>query len=222
MKEDRHIHSNFSDGLNSPEEIVKTAISIGYEKICIVDHVRKDTKWVPDFAHEIMRLKKKYGSKIEILSGIEAKVINLKGDLDLPDNIDGVDFVYSAFHRIPTEEREYLPSREISVNKSKALALWFTAMRKVLKNSVSNVIAHPGAILYDQGVYIPTKVIDTLIKEGKNKTFEINLRHRAPRGEFLTKILKRANVIYGSDAHSSDELLFWSNSLICRTLSQTL
>ncbi|MCK4306964.1 PHP domain-containing protein [candidate division WOR-3 bacterium] len=212
MKEDRHIHSNFSDGLNSPEEIVKTAISTEYEKICIVDHVREDTKWVPDFTHEILRLKKKYGSKIEIFSGIEAKVINLKGDLDLPKDIDKIDFIYSAFHRIPAEEREYLPSREISVNKSMALALWFTAMKAVLKNPIPNVIAHPGAILYDHGVYIPTKVIDTLIKEGKNKIFEINLRHRAPRGKLLSKLLDgKFKIFYGSDSHSVDELLFWES-----------
>ena len=213
IKEDRHIHSKFSDGLNTPEELVKAAIGVGYNKICIVDHVRENTIWVPDFVHDIMRLRKKYGDKIEILSGIEAKAINLKGDLDLPKNIEGVDFVYAAIHRIPIEERKYLPSGEISVNKSRALAFWFTAMRKILKNPIPTIIAHPAAILYKHGVYLSKEVINTLIKEGKDKIFEINLRHRAPRGEFLTRVLKKSKVIYGSDAHSSDELLFWANLL---------
>ncbi|MCX6764329.1 MAG: PHP domain-containing protein [Candidatus Nealsonbacteria bacterium] len=39
MKIDFHIHTNFScDALNSPEEVVLSAISKGFDCICIVDH----------------------------------------------------------------------------------------------------------------------------------------------------------------------------------------
>ncbi len=38
MKADLHIHSTFSDGFASPEEIVKEAIKKGIKCICITDH----------------------------------------------------------------------------------------------------------------------------------------------------------------------------------------
>lgn len=38
MKADLHIHSNFSDGISSPQEIVKAAIEKGIDCICITDH----------------------------------------------------------------------------------------------------------------------------------------------------------------------------------------
>lgn len=38
MKADLHIHSNFSDGISSPQEIVKAAIEKNIDCICITDH----------------------------------------------------------------------------------------------------------------------------------------------------------------------------------------
>ncbi len=209
MKEDMHIHSNFSDGLNFPEEIVTTAISIGYEKICIVDHVREGTKWVSDFANEVLRLKEKYGSKIEIHSGIEAKVIDLRGNLDLPSDFRAVDFVLAAYHRIPRGAREYLSPQEITTDKERALNLWATGMREVLNNPYVNVIAHPTAIMCKYNIPISEDIIDSILGFS-DKCFEINLQHRVPRGKFLAKLLQgKFKISYGSDAHSIDELIFW-------------
>ena len=74
---DRHIHSTFSDGANTPEEIVQEAINrqmttIGFsdhsylffdERFCIKDYT--------GYIAEINRLKEKYRDKIEILLGVE-------------------------------------------------------------------------------------------------------------------------------------------------------
>ncbi len=38
MKADLHIHTNFSDGLSSSQEIVKAAVEKGIDCICITDH----------------------------------------------------------------------------------------------------------------------------------------------------------------------------------------
>ncbi len=76
---DYHIHSTYSDGKSSPEEIILTAISKGVKSIgfsdhsytsfdrCCCMHKNADTAYIK----EISSLKEKYGNKIEILCGIE-------------------------------------------------------------------------------------------------------------------------------------------------------
>lgn len=38
MKSDFHIHTNFSDGVFSPEKIVDTALDVGLQVIALTDH----------------------------------------------------------------------------------------------------------------------------------------------------------------------------------------
>jgi len=101
-KRDLHLHSTFSDGRNTPEEIVEYAILNLYDEIAIVDHVRRTTDWLDNFTIAIERLKRAYQDRIILHSGIEAKVINLQGDIDArADFFPKVDLVLGAFHRIP-------------------------------------------------------------------------------------------------------------------------
>ena len=66
IKEDIHLHSNFSDGENSIEEMTKTAVRFRIKQIAFCDHVRKDTKWLDNFLAEIKKVQKKY-PKIKII-----------------------------------------------------------------------------------------------------------------------------------------------------------
>ena len=56
IKEDFHLHSNFSDGENSLEEMTKKAIDLRYRKIAFTDHVRSETDWLGIYIKEIKRL----------------------------------------------------------------------------------------------------------------------------------------------------------------------
>ena len=59
-KVDYHLHSYMSDGVLSPEELVKTAISCNCSEIAITDHeIVDDYKWLSDKYH------------IEVINGIE-------------------------------------------------------------------------------------------------------------------------------------------------------
>ena len=72
-----HTHSTFSDGKNTPEEIVCYAIEIGMTSIGFSDHCHTpfDTRYCMNdtsgYIREINRLKKVYGDKIQIYLGIE-------------------------------------------------------------------------------------------------------------------------------------------------------
>ena len=99
---DLHIHSNYSDGINSPEEIVNTAIELGYSEIAICDHVRKTTEWFADYCAEMERLKRKYKKHITIYAAIEAKVT--PAGLDMKPEFYCADLVYAALHTFPGDK----------------------------------------------------------------------------------------------------------------------
>ncbi len=122
IRGDMHLHSSFSDGRNTPEEIVREAIRIGYREIAITDHVRRTTDWLDNFCEELSRLEQIYAARIKLYSGIEAKTINLKGDVDAcPEFFKKVDLVLGAFHRIPRGEDEYQGPEEILQDKGRTL-----------------------------------------------------------------------------------------------------
>jgi histidinol phosphatase-like PHP family hydrolase len=48
--EDFHVHSTFSDGASTLAENVRVARERRLRTLCLVDHVRAGTSWLPDFA----------------------------------------------------------------------------------------------------------------------------------------------------------------------------
>ena len=98
-----HVHSTYSDGVSSLEEMVKTAEGLGYEYVGISDH-SQSAKYAhglePDRLRkqqkEIDGLRKKY--KIRIFWGVESDILP-DGRLDYPDSIlKEFDFVIGSVH----------------------------------------------------------------------------------------------------------------------------
>jgi putative hydrolase len=97
---DYHVHSTFSDdAVSTLAENVAAARARGLRTLCLADHVRRETKWVPEFLVRVDALRSVPG--IEVLSGVEAKILNRAGDLDLPDGAEGADLVLIADHQFP-------------------------------------------------------------------------------------------------------------------------
>lgn len=79
QKSNLHTHTNFCDGKNTPEEIVREAIALGMETIGFSGHsyTPHDTSYcmtregTEQYRAEIERLKQVYGDRIRILCGIE-------------------------------------------------------------------------------------------------------------------------------------------------------
>lgn len=78
-KRDMHTHSVYSDGKNTPEEMILSAIDKGFEAIGITDHAYAGepiTWWMSKnatekYIKEINSLKEKYADRISVLLGIE-------------------------------------------------------------------------------------------------------------------------------------------------------
>jgi PHP domain len=49
LDQDFHVHSTFSDGASTLAENVAAARDRELRTLCLVDHVRRDTAWVPEF-----------------------------------------------------------------------------------------------------------------------------------------------------------------------------
>ncbi len=79
IKSNYHTHTNFCDGKNTPEDVVKEAIERGFDIIGFSAHAYTptDSLWClkkereEEYAKEIMRLKEAYKDKIKIMAGLE-------------------------------------------------------------------------------------------------------------------------------------------------------
>jgi len=101
LDEDFHVHSTFSDGASTLAENVAAARERGLRTLCLVDHVRQDTTWVPEFAAAVAPYRGEPG--LRVLAGVEAKILDTRGHLDLPAQLDdSVDLVLVADHRVPS------------------------------------------------------------------------------------------------------------------------
>ena len=98
LDEDFHVHSTFSDGASTLAENVAAARERGLRTLCLVDHVRQDTDWVPEFTAAVAPHRGRPG--LRVLAGVEAKILDTCGHLDLPAQLDdAVDLVLVAVFR---------------------------------------------------------------------------------------------------------------------------
>ena len=101
--EDYHIHSSdYSDGKNSVEEIVKHAGKIGLKKIVITDHSQATIDkmgWHPHGNREdIVDWINKYNN-IEVSFGVEADLLDRYGDISSKIQFIEGDFLILSAHR---------------------------------------------------------------------------------------------------------------------------
>lgn len=109
---DLHVHTTFSDGKNTPEEMVLAAITKGMKTIGFSDHsyTAFDTAYcipkekLPAYRAEIAALKAKYTDQIQIFCGIEQ-------DFYSEEPTDGYDYVIGSVHYVKAGAN-YLPVDE--------------------------------------------------------------------------------------------------------------
>ena len=210
MRTDGHLHSSFSDGLNTPEEMVIKALELGYKEIVFADHVRRTTDWIPEYVAEIRRLNAKY-TDIAIYVGIEAKVIDLDGHLDVRNDLyQQVDFVLAAFHRIPCGANAFLTSNQIYRDRNKACALWTEAMLRLLEYGRFSWIAHPTGILSRYHIDLTEELELEIAEKAAEATciMEISCKRGVPTKRFRKLLLQTGvPLIWGSDSHSIADLV---------------
>ena len=92
---DLHMHTVFSDGENTPEEMVEEALRLGLDTVGISDHSHLDpcgmtTEATARYRAEMARLKEKYAGRIRVLCGLERDFIS--------DDFAPYDYVIGSVH----------------------------------------------------------------------------------------------------------------------------
>jgi len=215
--EDYHVHSTFSDdAVSSPEENVAAAVRAGLATVCLVDHVRADTAWVPRQVATVRELARR--APLTVLSGVEAKILDADGHLDLPADAHAADLVLIADHQFPSESGPLSPSTVATMLHNRELRPGDVVVRLVeatvaaMQRVERPVIAHPFSLLPKLGLD-ESHVSDTLLYHlamGARATgalVEVNEKWDCP-GPRLVAALARSGVhlVAGSDSHHCDSV----------------
>lgn len=101
--DDYHIHTNVTDGMCTPQQIIEEAKKIGIKKVIFTEHVRETLTydWFK-FRDNILNLDIR---GVKIMVGIEAKVLNSYGKLDSSKDVfKSADIVLGSVHGVGNVE----------------------------------------------------------------------------------------------------------------------
>lgn len=206
-----HLHSKYSDGLNTPTEMIETAISLGIQKMCFTDHVWRTSDWIPQYVDEILKLRNQYSNRIEILCGVEAKLLDCEGNLDVPNEAINKNLrIVGAMHRIPLEDGKFLRRSEISsYSKDYVKTVWLKAFQSFKLSKTIDCVAHPFSLFAVMRISAEDKVWWNLISK---EVFllpcmiEYNVKYdNTVVPEWFWK--KHAEkIITGTDSHSIEDM----------------
>ncbi len=202
IKGDFHVHSKWSDGSDSIEEIAKTAKDNGLSYIAICDHAGHlkiahslDEKRIEKQGKEIDKINKKL-SEIKILKGAEVDIM-ADGTLSLKNSaLKKLDIVIASIHsgfRFPKEKQT-------------------ERILKAMDNPYVNILGHPtGRLIQRRESYeIDLEKICEKAKERKI-ALEINAnpeRFDLNDANVKEAIAKGAKLAIGTDSHSKTHLSF--------------
>ncbi len=209
-KVDYHNHTNFTDGKNTVEECVIKAIDKGLTTIGFSEHVSKNEEWMKEwfarYLEDIEMCKKKY-TEIDILCGIEAKINDDNGNLNVDEKyIETVDYVIGVLHTYP----KFKSNKDVKLkllNKKQLVDIEELYNLSVLKNSNVDIIGHVGAIYKRFSRYgdLPLNAFENIIEmAGKvDIAFELSGRYHQGLTLPLLNLCTKHNtkVSFGSDAH---------------------
>ncbi len=106
---DVHCHTSTSDDAQDPlEAVIAAAEARGLTALSITDHVRASTTWLPDYIEEVRRAARHTG--LRLTCGVEAKILDTAGRVDLPPRLCGVEQVTISDHQFPGSRGPMAPA----------------------------------------------------------------------------------------------------------------
>jgi DNA polymerase (family X) len=200
IKGDLHMHSSWSDGAYSIEEMAEACRKRGYKYMAITDHSQflkvangLTVERLKKQREEIDRLNAKYDDFM-ILAGVEMDILP-DGTLDYDDEVlEGMDIVIASIHSGFSQPREVIMER----------------LKKALTNHHVDVIAHPTGRLIGRREGYDVD-IDMLIELAKETNTALELNANPNRLDLSYEHLKKVQdagvkIVINTDAHNLEML----------------
>lgn len=200
IKGDLHMHSTWSDGAHTIEQMVEACRARGYQYMAITDHSQYlkvanglTRERLLQQKEEIKKLNEKYDDFL-ILSGVEMDILP-DGSLDYEDELLAeMDFVIASIHSAFSQPKEKIMER----------------LKNALQNAHVDLIAHPTGrkIGRREGYEVD---MDLLIQLAKETNTALELNANPNRLDLAAEHLRKAQeagvkILINTDAHQLDTL----------------
>jgi len=200
VRGDLHVHSHWSDGVASVEEMAEAAVQRGYRYIAICDHTQSlavASGLTPEEVHEREKEVRRWNARhpeLLVFSGVEANILS-DGSIDFPDEeLAKLEIVVAGLHSGLSQKGEKILKR----------------LELAMKNPYIQVISHPtGRIIGKRDAYEVDCDALFAIARDTHTTLEINAQ---PERLDLRDIDARKaaqmgiKVVISTDAHDTGSL----------------
>jgi len=204
IKGDLHVHSKWSEGLNTIEEMALAGKNLGYEYIAISDHTgglrianAMDEKKILRQIKEIDKINAEFAKKkigIKILKSAETN-IKPNGEIDVPDKILAkLDLVLAGVHDHFSLPKEKMTARVI----------------RAIKNPYVNVIVHPtGRVIFQRPAFEVD--MDQILKTAKEFGVAMEINSFFDRLDLRDEDVRKAvglgvKMVINTDAHNKNQM----------------
>ncbi len=225
MYQDFHVHTNFCDGKNTPEEMIRAAIELNMKRIGLLCHSYTDfdesycisKERIPEFINTVNCLKEKYKDKIQVLCGVEQDYFSNHPTEGFDYVLGSVHYVYKngKYIEIDSSKTELCDAvmREYGGNWMELCRDYYKLVGDVASKTGADIIGHFDLITKfnqddnlfstncDEYLEMAKAAIDKLILSGK--PFEINTgaisrgyrKEAYPQKELLKYILDKGGKV---------------------------
>lgn len=221
-KYDLHIHTDYSDGSQTFEEILVKIQEVGLKYFGISDHYEKGHKHsvsasANDYYNHFLKIKDKAKEK-GIIMLLGAEVGFNDEEILIPENIPNVDYIIGSIHQIPQnlEEEDYWNLYKKYVEKAVS-EYSFQILGHVEGYLPVNKFMKPESTFEDRRTFekivakkhLELEWYNGIAKEmAKNKiALEIHEMSEAPRKEVIKIMVENGvKLSYGTDSHALHQL----------------
>jgi putative hydrolase len=218
---DLHTHSLLTDGRDTWAAMTRAAAGAGLRHLGASDHVRRDSDWLPDYVAQVRALDGVEG--IRVSCGVEVKILDSAGTLDLPASLPELDRVLIADHQFPGPEGPVDPRVMAARVQGSSTAADDTVDRlvdatcaAVARSPRPAVLAHLFSILPKCGLseeLVGAEHLRSLATAcvSTDAAVEINEKWRCPTPRVLQSLHDAGvRLVAGSDAHRAADVGRWS------------
>ena len=203
------------------EEYILKALQLGASEIVFTDHApfpgnpftnRMRFEELDEYINSIQFLKKKYLGMIDIYTGLEIEYLPsfISYYKDLKHN-SLIDLLMIGQHHYEVKKDLYSFMLEDKANEHIGIV---DAMLQGMDTGLFKVVAHPDRAFHRDKMWTSelTDLSNAIIDKSVSSKIYLeqnfsSMRNNTFRKEFWSMVPQNANIIYGCDAHNTDELV---------------